>query len=323
MSGLNILFAVLFGAGVFAVFVGLSRAQALGKTDLEQITGRPRERRSTLDRLRERLVLAGIEVDPAQFIMISFSLGAAVGGGLFLLSGAFLAGILGFVGGVAWYGAHLSGQARKAIEDYEDSLPDAFDLLRTAMVMYSNIYEATQEVAEHGPRPVREDWRYIATQLHNAADEKVLGMAFSTVAAKRKSLILTHVFENIEIHLGQGGGLKDILPDVVKNLRERVSLLQRARTAMKSPLRNLTIICFMPIVVVFILRVIAPGYAIAYSSLPGQLILLLGWGISLGAYWYGNRVFGSALEEDNDFGVVEMGRAGLEYQPPQPKSQPR
>ena len=122
MSGLNILFAVLFGAGVFAVFVGLSRAQAMGKTDLEQITGRPRERRSTLDRLRERLVLAGIEVDPARFVMISFSLGAAVGGGLFLLSGRFL-GRDTDSSAVAWYGAHLSGQARKAIEDYEDLRP--------------------------------------------------------------------------------------------------------------------------------------------------------------------------------------------------------
>ena len=34
MSGLNLLFAVLFGAGVFAVFVGLSQAQAIGETDL-------------------------------------------------------------------------------------------------------------------------------------------------------------------------------------------------------------------------------------------------------------------------------------------------
>ena len=49
-----------------------------------------------------------------------------------------------------------------------------------------------------------------------------------------------------------------------------------------APCAILTIICFMPVVVVFILRVIAPGYAIAYSSFCRCFILLLGWGFRLG-----------------------------------------
>jgi len=303
MAAVNVLFAALFAAGVLAVVFGLAQRRRVSLADLESITGTAEIKRGPIESLRQQIEDARFNVSVDQFITVSVILAFAGGGIAYLLSGAFLAGLLGFVVGGISYWIFLSSRASAALEAYESALPDVMARLRAGAQIGGTLEAAANQVAEYGPPICREDWRYIASQLKAGVPVQV---AFDTIAARRGSLLLNTIFELIDIQTRRGVSLVKSLEGVQEALEERVRVIKRARTSMQGPVRELTLVCAIPFVVVIILRLLAPGYADVYSTFAGQIILLVGWGIDILAFILGYLSFSHGLKEETNFGGVAM-----------------
>lgn len=308
MPAINILFAALFGAGIFGLIMSLNQPRKISLTELERISGHGDVQRGFLGEFQYRLEAAHLNTDLNQFILISLGLGFALGGLAFLLSNAPLAGLLGFGAGSVLYWAYLNHKATRELEAYEDALPHVMARLRAGAEIGGSLESAAVYTAEFGPVVSREDWRYIAAQLKTGVEPQIV---FDEVAAKRGSLLLNTIFELIAIQVTRKVGLSKALAEVEESLRERVKVMKRARTLMRGPIRELSIVCLIPFVVVFLLRLVAPGYASAYSSLAGQVLLLAGWGICLAAFAFGYHSFSQGLQEETNFGGVAADRADV------------
>ncbi len=298
---INLLFAILFGASIFAFVMFLNRPRRVRLTEVEKLSGSARLERGLRGRLQHQLETARINITVSQFVTVSLALGLVGGGAAYLLSNAPLAAILGFAAGSLAYYAYLSNKASSEMEAYEDALPQVMARLRAGAEVGGTLLAAAEEAAEYGPANCREDWRYIASQLRLGVEEKTV---FDQVAAQRGSLLLNTTFEMIILQNARKVGISQSLAAIEESLRERVRVMRRARTMMKGPLRELAVVCAIPFLVVVMLRILAPGFAAAYRSLVGQLLLLAGWGVTLAAFVIGYRSFSQGLREETDFGAL-------------------
>jgi Flp pilus assembly protein TadB len=302
IPAINVLFAVVFAAGVFAIVMGLvPRQERADLSVIERIGGKGQIRRGAVAELEHRLEMARVDIGVDDFIVTSLGL-AFLGGALgFLLSGVLLAAVLGaVVGGIAYW-VYLTSKAAQEIEAYEDALPQVLARLISGAQMGGTFEAAAAQAAEFGPAICRQDWAYIAAQRASGVKPDDI---FDEVAARRGSLLLTMIFELIIIQQRQGVGLSQTLQQIEEALRERVKVARRARSAMKGPMRELIVVCAMPFLVVAGVRVVAPGAAAVYSTLVGQFIIFIAWGIVITAFIIGYRSFSQGLREETDFGVL-------------------
>jgi tight adherence protein B len=305
MAAVNVLFAALFAAGILAVVFGLAQRRRVSLAELENITGTAEISRGPIESLRHQIEDARLNVGVDQFLTMSVILAFVGAGAAYLLSGAFLAGILGFVVGGISYWVYLTSRASAALEAYENALPDVLARLRAGAQLGGTLEAAAGQVAEYGPPICRDDWRYIASQLRAGVPVQV---AFDTIAARRGSLLLNTIFELVDIQTRRGVSLVKSLEGVQEALEERVRVMKRARTSMQGPVRELALVCAIPFLVVIILRVVAPGYADIFGTFAGQIILLVGWGVDILAFILGYLSFTHGLKEETNFGGVAMER---------------
>lgn len=299
MSAINVLFSALFAAGLFAIVMGLGIRRPVSLSELEKLSGRGEIRRGPWGRLQHELDTARLGVSAGEFLRVSIVLALLGGGAMYLLSNAPLAAVLGLVFGGLVYWIYLGHKAERAIEAYENALPSVVARLVAGARMGGSLKSAAAHAAEFGPEICREDWAYLAAQLDRGAE---FSQACNVIAARRGSVLLDTIFELLVVQQQRGASLARTLEGIEESLRDRVRMMRKARTALGQPIRELWIVCAVPFVSVVFLRVVAPGYAAVYGTLGGQIILLLGWGLTLGGFALGYRSFSRSLRQETDFG---------------------
>lgn len=301
MNAINVLFSALFAAGAFAFVIGLTLREKIDLSELEKLSEGGERRPGLLPQLQHRLDTARLGVNAVEFLSISILLAFIVGAGIYLLSNAPLAGLVGFLTGGASYWVYLNHKVETALEAYENALPQVMARLVAGAQIGGSFEAAAQHVAEFGPENCREDWAYIVSQVKGGAP---LSGTLDAVAERRGSLLLSTIFELLAIQEQRGASLSKTLEGLEESLRERVRVMRRARASMGGPIRELWIVCAIPFVIVIAMRLIAPGYAAVYGTLAGQFLLLVGWGITVLAFLAGYRSFSQGLREETNFGVL-------------------
>ena len=171
----NLLLAVLFGAGVFALVAAFFYERPVKLLEVEKIYGRGEATLTFIQRVQRQLDDARFNISASEFLRVSAVLAVLGGLLMYLLSGALLAGGIGLVMGGASYWVYLSNKAAKALEAYEDSLPQVVSRLITGAKLGTTLGLAAEHVARFGPLNSRDDWAYIAAQLKSGAGtEQVL-----------------------------------------------------------------------------------------------------------------------------------------------------
>lgn len=303
INPLNILLAALFAAGLFAFIAGLGYQSPVHLSEVEKIFGDGQDDLTPMQRLQRKLDAARFNVSASEFVRVSLTLAGLVGLGTYLVSGAWLAGLVGLVFGGMSYWLYLSSKAAKALEAYEDELPQVVARLISGAKMGNSLVMAAEHVAKFGPLNCRDDWAYIAAQLKAKAD---VDQVLKVVSQKRGSQLLNSIFELLLVQQQRGTGLSDILPLIQESLEERVRTMRKARSKMTGPIRELWIVCATPFVGVALLRLMSPQFASIYSTWQGQLILLAGWGMTISAFVIAYRSFSQALRKETDFyGVLK------------------
>src|SRR5690606_9968139 len=122
-----------------------------------------------------------------------------------------------------------------------------------------------------------------------------LEQVFKVVSLRRRSQLFNSLLELLLLQQARRTPLSEALPLVQESLEERVRAIRRARTKMKGPIRELWIVCSAPFAAVLFLRLMSPEFTAIYSTPLGQVVLLVGWGMAVGAFSLAYRSFSQAL----------------------------
>jgi tight adherence protein B len=298
LNPINVLLAALAAASAFALVMVLGYERPVNLSEMERVFGNGTPILTPIQSLQRELDAARFNISAGEFLRVSIVLAILCGLGGYVLTGALLASVLGLVLGGLSYWMYLAQKANKALETYEDELPQVVARLISGAKLGNSLVAASEHVASFGPLNCRDDWQYIAAQLRGGAGVEPV---FKTISKRRGSQLLNTIFELLLVQQQRGVGLSEILPLIQESLEERTRTVRKARTKMKGPIRELWLVSAMPIIAVILFRLISPTFFRIYSTSTGQLFLLIGWGMTLGAFIFAHRSFSNDLRRETNF----------------------
>jgi tight adherence protein B len=201
-----------------------------------------------------------------------------VTGALFFLACAVLLHrpLVGLVAGLVlafipyWW---VVGKKNKRMHQFSEQLPDALDLMTSALRAGLSFPAALQLVAQESPEP-------LAQEFAVTFDEQNLGLdikeALINLTERVESIDLRFFVTAVIIQRETGGNLAEIMESIGRIIRERFKILGdvRARTA-HGRMTGL-ILSVLPAALGMIIFLIAPEYMITFFRDPaGQYMLIL------------------------------------------------
>ncbi|HRF49278.1 MAG TPA: type II secretion system F family protein [Anaerolineales bacterium] len=294
----NVLFALLFAVGVFVLVIGTQWTRPVRLSNVEQLYGEGKPREDFLQGLQARLDAARFNLSVEDFLKVVAVLVVGVFFAAYLLVGAVLPALMAAAMAIFGYWTYLNGKAAKAIEDYEEQLPQVVSRLVVGARMGNSFRGAAEHAAQFGPPLCRDDWAYICRQLDAGAD---LEMILRVVSGRRQSQLLNSIFELILVQHQRGTPISDVMPLIQESLTQRTRTIRLARTKLRGPLRELYIVCAAPVAAVVLARFLSPQYAALYAEPVGQLIVTGAWAVDAALFLWLQRAFSQDLRRETNF----------------------
>jgi tight adherence protein B len=167
----------------------------------------------------------------------------------------------------------VNGKKNKRMHQFSEQLPDALDLMTSALRAGLSFPAALQLVAQESPEP-------LAQEFAVTFDEQNLGLdikeALVNLTERVESIDLRFFVTAVIIQRETGGNLAEIMESIGRIIRERFKILGdvRARTA-HGRMTGL-ILSVLPAALGMIIFLIAPEYMITFFRDPaGQYMLIL------------------------------------------------
>jgi tight adherence protein B len=238
-----------------------------------------------VEELGTQLTRAGVDMKPGAFLM----LWGAIGGfltffGLLIMSGffGFILFILGWVGPFFW----LRRTQRKRLKTFEQQLPDAVDMLVSAMKAGYSFQAATQFIGDEMTPPA-------GPEFARFYDEQRLGIdvrtALVNMQGRMDSQDLKMFVTAVLIQRETGGNLGDVLQNLADLIRERISMRGHIETLIAEPKMSARFLALLPVAVIMVLAIVSPGFMTPmFASGGGRLALgmaalgvIVGYGIMM------------------------------------------
>jgi tight adherence protein B len=226
--------------------------------------------RGITDELAARLRRAGVSINPATFILILAvlaALGVLIGGRI-----GNLGRLAGLVVGIMLPLAWLGRKTRKRMEAFEHQLPDAIDMLVSALKSGYSFHAATNFLGQELGEP-------LGPEFARMYDEQRLG-----IEARQALLNLQDRVGTIDIRMfvtalliqrETGGNLSEVLTNTGTVMRERVQVRGALETLTAEAKLSARLLALLPVAVFFGLSLISPEFTGAFTaSRTGQLMLL-------------------------------------------------
>ena len=236
------------------------------------LTGRP----LTLT-LTDQLQLAGSRLSPGAFLFVVVACGMA-GGLLGSLRQAAVWAIFGGVVGLAMPVLWLRRKVRRRRQAFENQLPEAIDMIVTAMRAGYSFQAAMRFVGEEMPAP-------LGPEFARFYEEQRLGVEVRTallgIHERVKSLDFKMLATAVLIQRETGGTLSDILANIATLMRERVSIRAQIETLVSEPKMSARVLSAAPIVLYFGLLLINPEYVEPLTTTTLGRFILIGAAVSV------------------------------------------
>lgn len=213
--------------------------------------------REITSNLTLRLRNAGVEMTAGSLVLM-----IGISAGLFLLLGRAIGGnIIGAAVGTAigvslplvWLGM----KASKRLEAFQDQLPDAIDMLVSAMKAGYSFQAAMKFIGEEVPEP-------LGPEFARFYEEQRLGMEVRTALLAMQeridSLDLRMFVTAILIQRETGGNLGEVLGKIGTLMRERSALKGEIRTLTAESKLSARILGALPFVVFGLVNLLNPGF---------------------------------------------------------------
>jgi tight adherence protein B len=224
--------------------------------------------------LRRRLEAGGINLTPAEWIIVHGGITLLLPAFLFLLTGGSLLRssiglLLGFLGPYVYLTTRDGRRKRRFLEQ----LPDTLQLLAGSLEAGHSLAQAVDAVAREAQDPV-------STEFNRAIMEARLGVpvddTLDSVAQRMQCRDFTWVVMAIRIQREVGGNLAEILKTVSSTLRERERLRRQLRVVSAEGRLSGWILGGLPLVFTAYLILVRPDYISALvTTIPGILLTIL------------------------------------------------
>lgn len=244
------------------------------------LLGRLLTGRSYTESLAEELRGAGLTLSPASFVQICFlsiASGLAIGA---LIGGAIFSGGLGIVGAVAPF-VWMKRRQRKRLGAFQAQLPDAIDMLVSAMKAGYSFQAAMNFIGEETAAP-------LGPEFARFYDEQRLGLdarsALLSLQARVDSMDLRMFVTAVLVQRESGGNLGEVLANISDIMRERFALQGELDTLTAESRLSARILAALPVLVFLGMLVVNPSFVNPMLQRPaGQLMLVLaGVSVALG-----------------------------------------
>jgi len=237
---------------------------------------------SLWDELQMEIIRAGWLLKPSEllsFMGLAALAGAAIG--LLLLKQLYLAILLAGLGGAMPWIALKIRQAKR-MQALANQLPDAIDMLSSALRSGFSFLRGVQTIAGQMQPPISEEFRRLATevQMGMATDE-----ALDNLVDRTRCYDLELLVAAVQIQLEMGGNLAEVLDNIAHTIRERIRLQGEINAATAEVRMSAGVLLAMPIGIAIAINFLNPGYIKPLLTTPIGLgmILLAGLLMALGA----------------------------------------
>ena len=232
--------------------------------------------------LSDQLQRAGSRMSPGAFlflviafILVGVLLGSLRAQKVWIVMG----GAAGLILPILW----LKRQVQKRRQTFETQLPEAIDMIVTAMRAGYSFQAAMRFIGEEMPAP-------LGPEFARFYEEQRLGVEVRTallgIQERIHSLDFKMLATAVLIQRETGGTLSDILANIAELMRERVTVRAQIETLVSEPKMSARVLAAAPVVVYFGLLLLNPAYVEPLTTTGLGRAMLIGAAISatLG-YW--------------------------------------
>jgi tight adherence protein B len=217
------------------------------------------------------LVQAAMTWDVGTFMVLS--MGSALAFLMFtlLLFGSPVISVAAAVVGGLGPWLYVRDRARRRLNDFEEKLPEALDLLARAVRAGHPIVSGIKIVADEAPEPV-------ASEFQRAFEEQRFGLPFDdsmvSLASRMPLIDLQMLVTAILVQREVGGNLAEVLDNLGEVIRQRFTVRRQLRTHTAQGRLSGYILAALPIVVGGIIFLINRDYMMILFEQPmGHLLL--------------------------------------------------
>ncbi len=301
MTVLVISFLVIFALVLIAVSVGWSFLEAQRKKKvvgmLQTVTGETIVSETTVlkeaggeedpltqlvarfnltQKLQARIQQAGLDWSVGKFLLMTAAgmvIGALVGLRFKILifqwsSSIGLALILGFLPYV-----YVMRKRTARLGAFEEQFPEALDFLARAMRAGHAFSVSLEMLADESPEPLGKEFRQVFNEQNLGSPIEV---ALQNLATRIPLLDVSFFVSSVMLQKETGGNLAEILTKLAYVIRERFRLKGQVKAASAHGRVTGLVLSVMPIVVMFALLIVAPGYLQGMAKDPDGKWIILG-----------------------------------------------
>lgn len=237
---------------------------------IEQST---RGRRRLFD--EQELDLAGVRMEPSQFLLVTFSAAAALALlGVLAGFGSLWSVVLALVfAALAPLGAKalLAFRTARRRGRFSAQLDDTLQLISGSLRAGYGLVQALDGVARDLEEPTSEEFARIVNETRLGRD---LGPALEQTADRMRSDDFRWAAQAIMINRETGGNLAEVLENVAGTIRERNEIRRQVQALSAEGRLSATVLSLLPIVVFVAVLLLQPTYfTIFFTTIVGVLAL--------------------------------------------------
>lgn len=228
------------------------------------------------EEVQMQLLRAGLLLRPSEALLISLICMLAA-----LAAGWMITGqpIMGIVTGVLGLGTPYMIMVQRAIKRQAaltSQLPDALDMLSSALRSGYALTRGFQVVASQMHPPIAEEFERVLQEVQVGIS---VSDALDGLLARTDSYDLELVVAAVQTQLTMGGNLSEVLDNIAEMIRERVRLQGEINAATSEGRMSASILVAMPVVMAIIISLINPGYLDPLFTERLGITMLIGAGL--------------------------------------------
>ena len=219
---------------------------------------------------------SGLEWSLSQLILAT-AIGACVGAlvgwktNLLLLTPVSVA-VFGGAGALLPY-AWVGFKRRKRFAEFEEQFPEALDFLARSMRAGHAFSISLEMLGAESPEPLGAEFRTLFNEQNLGAP---LEVCFGNMLRRIPLVDVRFFVSSVMLQKQTGGNLSEILVRLAYVIRERFQLKGQVKAASAHGRMTAAILTLMPIVLMFALFFVAPGYLQSMANDPDGKYLIIG-----------------------------------------------
>jgi tight adherence protein B len=232
--------------------------------------------------LSDQLQRAGSRMSPGAFLFLvvaSMLAGVLLGSLRDQKVWIFIGGAAGLALPIFW----LKRKVRKRRQTFETQLPEAIDMIVTAMRAGYSFQAAMRFIGEEMPAPLGPEFARFYEEQRLGVEVRI---ALMGIHERIQSLDFKMLATAVLIQRETGGTLSDILANIAELMRERVAVRAQIETLVSEPKYSARVLAAAPVVVYFGLLLLNPEYVEPLTTTGLGRAMLIGAAISVTiGYW--------------------------------------